>query len=126
MLGHVGIDTRRNVVINHAKGLYGHSSTRHDFPDHIHQRVSVAFLGARRKRAIQKYLEDPLAEEIINANLKEGDSIMVDYNKKSDEIDVKITKGKGGKKKSTDSKSKSKGDDNEEKESAESKDGKDN
>jgi ATP-dependent Clp protease ATP-binding subunit ClpC len=83
--------------------------------------------GARPlKRAIQKYLEDPLAEEIINANLKEGDSIMVDYNKKSDEIDVKITKGKGGKKKSTDSKSKSKGDDNEEKESAESKDGKDN
>merc|ERR1712173_400249 len=32
--------------------------------------------GARPlKRAIQKYIEDPLAEEIINSNLEEGDTI---------------------------------------------------
>jgi ATP-dependent Clp protease ATP-binding subunit ClpC len=35
--------------------------------------------GARPlKRAIQKYIEDPLAEEIIKANLKEGDTIVLD------------------------------------------------
>ena len=34
--------------------------------------------GARPlHRAIQKYLEDPLAEEILNKNVKEGDSILV-------------------------------------------------
>lgn len=34
--------------------------------------------GARPlHRAIQKYLEDPLAEEILNKNVKEGDSIVV-------------------------------------------------
>jgi ATP-dependent Clp protease ATP-binding subunit ClpC len=36
--------------------------------------------GARPlKRAIQKYIEDELAEEIIKSNLKEGDNIEVDY-----------------------------------------------
>ncbi len=54
--------------------------------------------GARPlKRAIQKYLEDPLAEEIINNNLKEGDAITLDYDEKKDEIKVKVK----AKKKST-------------------------
>jgi ATP-dependent Clp protease ATP-binding subunit ClpC len=29
-------------------------------------------------RAIQKYLEDPLAEEILNLNVKEGDVLIAD------------------------------------------------
>ena len=34
--------------------------------------------GARPlKRAIQKYLEDIIAEEIVNANLEEGDDIKI-------------------------------------------------
>ncbi len=51
--------------------------------------------GARPlKRAIQKYIEDPLAEEIINSNLEEGDTISVGYKKNADDVTVKITKGK--------------------------------
>ena len=51
--------------------------------------------GARPlKRAIQKYVEDPLAEEIINANLQEGDTISVGYKKDAETVNVKITKGK--------------------------------
>jgi len=51
--------------------------------------------GARPlKRAIQKYIEDSLAEEIINTSLSEGDSIIVDYDAKKDDIKIKITKGK--------------------------------
>ena len=47
--------------------------------------------GARPlKRAIQKYLEDPVAEEIINGNIKEGDTITVDYSEKKEEITVKV------------------------------------
>jgi ATP-dependent Clp protease ATP-binding subunit ClpC len=38
--------------------------------------------GARPlHRAIQKYLEDPLAEEILNMKLKEGDTILADLDK---------------------------------------------
>ena len=47
--------------------------------------------GARPlKRAIQKYVEDLLAEEIINSSLKEGDSISLDLDKKSDELVIKL------------------------------------
>ncbi|MDA3906786.1 MAG: ATP-dependent Clp protease ATP-binding subunit [Bacteroidales bacterium] len=51
--------------------------------------------GARPlKRAIQKYIEDELAEEIINTKLSEGDLIKVDLDKKTDLLKVKITKPK--------------------------------
>jgi ATP-dependent Clp protease ATP-binding subunit ClpC len=56
--------------------------------------------GARPlKRAIQKYIEDPLAEEIINASLAEGDTISISLDKKKEEITIKIDKGKGKTKK---------------------------
>src|SRR5471032_282928 len=45
--------------------------------------------GARPlKRAIQKYLEDPIAEEILKGELVEGDVMEVDYDKESEEIKV--------------------------------------
>ncbi len=51
--------------------------------------------GARPlKRAIQKYLEDPLAEEIIRSKINEGDIIEVDYLKDGEEISVNINKKK--------------------------------
>lgn len=47
--------------------------------------------GARPlKRAIQKYIEDPLAEEIINAKLLPGDTILLGI--QNGEIKIKITK----------------------------------
>ena len=51
--------------------------------------------GARPlKRAIQKYIEDPLAEEIIKSSLKEGDLINIGYDSKKDKITIKINKKK--------------------------------
>ncbi len=51
--------------------------------------------GARPlKRAIQKYVEDALAEKIVNAKLKEGDSILMDFDKKKEELTISIIKGK--------------------------------
>ncbi|MBS1503657.1 MAG: AAA family ATPase, partial [Bacteroidetes bacterium] len=45
--------------------------------------------GARPlKRAIQKYLEDPIAEEILKGELAEGDTMEVDYDKEADQIKV--------------------------------------
>lgn len=51
--------------------------------------------GARPlKRAIQKYVEDALAEEIVTSKLKEGDSIFMELDKDKNELTIKITKGK--------------------------------
>ena len=51
--------------------------------------------GARPlKRAIQKYVEDALAEEIINSSLKDGDVINMDLDEKSNELTIKIKKQK--------------------------------
>ena len=61
--------------------------------------------GARPlNRAIQKYVEDPLAEEIINSKLKENDKILIDYDAKKDNIVIKIEKGKSSKKAEEESK----------------------
>jgi ATP-dependent Clp protease ATP-binding subunit ClpC len=47
--------------------------------------------GARPlKRAIQKYLEDPMAEVIIKSDIKEGDIISVGFSKKNEEITIKV------------------------------------
>lgn len=47
--------------------------------------------GARPlKRAIQKYLEDELAEMIINASIQPGNLIYVDYDKEQDKIVTEI------------------------------------
>jgi len=52
--------------------------------------------GARPlKRAIQKYLEDPMAETIIKSSLVEGDTMLVDFDPEKDEITVAIQKKKG-------------------------------
>lgn len=49
--------------------------------------------GARPlKRSIQKYLEDPLAELIINSELKAGDTIKVDYDKETDKVLTSVEK----------------------------------
>ena len=49
--------------------------------------------GARPlKRAIQKYIEDSLAEEIVNSKLAEGDSIHMDLDEDKNELTIDIKK----------------------------------
>ncbi|NME72482.1 ATP-dependent Clp protease ATP-binding subunit [Flammeovirga aprica] len=49
--------------------------------------------GARPlNRAIQKYLEDPMAEEILGGDIAEGDTILADYSGKGDALTVTIKK----------------------------------
>jgi len=51
--------------------------------------------GARPlNRAIQKYLEDPVAEEILKGEVQEGDSLMADWDGKSEELTIKVKKRK--------------------------------
>tara|TARA_Y100001978_G_scaffold15738_1_gene12233 strand:+ start:197 stop:2773 length:2577 start_codon:yes stop_codon:yes gene_type:complete len=63
--------------------------------DFIAEKGFDSNFGARPlKRAIQKYLEDALAEEIINAHLEEGDTIKVSLDKDKLELKMKILKPK--------------------------------
>lgn len=49
--------------------------------------------GARPlKRAIQKYVEDALAEEIITSKIHEGDEIFMDLDEKNNELNISIKK----------------------------------
>lgn len=61
--------------------------------DFIAEKGFDAQYGARPlKRAIQKYLEDPMAEVIIKSSISMGDVISVGYSKKKDDITIKIIK----------------------------------
>ena len=49
--------------------------------------------GARPlQRALQKYLEEPLAEKVLDGSLKEGDELKVDYVKDSEELAIGVAK----------------------------------
>jgi len=51
--------------------------------------------GARPlKRAIQKYIEDPMAEVIIQADIREGDTISVGLNKNKEKLTFRVQKHK--------------------------------
>src|SRR5689334_20163434 len=52
--------------------------------------------GARPlHRAIQKYLEDPLAEEILNLSVKAGDTLVAELDKENEKIKFKLKPSKG-------------------------------
>ncbi len=63
--------------------------------DYIEEKGYDPQYGARPlKRAIQKYVEDPLAEEMIKNPISEGDIIEIDYDKTKKEMVVNISKPK--------------------------------
>lgn len=49
--------------------------------------------GARPlARAIQHYVEDPVADEILNENVKEGETLFIDFDKETESIKVIVKK----------------------------------
>ncbi len=64
-----------------------------DAKDFVADKGYDAAFGARPlKRAIQKYVEDAMAEEIIKSNVAEGDTIEISFDKEKNEIIVKTIK----------------------------------
>ncbi|RBQ02453.1 ATP-dependent Clp protease ATP-binding subunit [Pedobacter miscanthi] len=62
--------------------------------DYIADKGFDSNFGARPlKRAIQKYLEDPIAEEILKGELTDGDVLEIDYDKTSEQILIAHKKG---------------------------------
>jgi ATP-dependent Clp protease ATP-binding subunit ClpC len=97
---HKIIDIELNSLYGRINGLGYTIKVSDEAKDFISDKGYDSQFGARPlKRAIQKYLEDPLAEEIIKSNLSEGDVIDVDFDKEKEEIKIKVNKPKAKKSK---------------------------
>jgi ATP-dependent Clp protease ATP-binding subunit ClpC len=102
MFNSLGKEEINKIIDLELKGLYErvqslgyHLKIASAARDYIAERGFDATYGARPlKRAIQKYLEDPMAEVLIKSNLKEGDYIYVGFNSAKSEIKIKIQKKK--------------------------------
>jgi ATP-dependent Clp protease ATP-binding subunit ClpC len=89
------IDLELKGLYNRVKSLGYQLKIASAAKDFIAEKGFDANFGARPlKRAIQKYLEDPMAEVLIKASLREGDSIVVGFNSVKSEIKIKIQKKK--------------------------------
>ena len=95
------IDIEMNSLLKRIGTLGYTVKISEEAKDFIAEKGFDSKFGARPlKRAIQKYFEDPLSEEIINAQIKEGDRIKVSLNKDKSALTMKITKPKPKAKKS--------------------------
>jgi ATP-dependent Clp protease ATP-binding subunit ClpC len=102
MFNSLGKEEINKIIDLELKGLYDRVKSlgyqlkiANQARDYIAERGFDANYGARPlKRAIQKYLEDPMAEVLIKADLKEGDTIHVGFNSAKSEIRIKIQKKK--------------------------------
>ncbi len=91
---HKIIDIELAKLFTRIKGLGYNLSLSEKAKDYISDKGFDKDYGARPlKRAIQKYIEDALAEEIINSKLEEGDSIFMDFDTDKDELIIDIKKG---------------------------------
>ncbi|TBN06779.1 ATP-dependent Clp protease ATP-binding subunit [Hyunsoonleella flava] len=87
------IDIELEKLLARIKGLGYNLKLTKTAKDYIADKGFDKQYGARPlKRAIQKYIEDALAEEIVASNLQEGDKIIIDLDKKTDELSIKIEK----------------------------------
>ncbi len=90
------IDIIMNGVFKRLTALGYHLEITEEAKDFIAEKGYDVQFGARPlHRAIQKYLEDPLAEEILNLSVKEGDTLIAELDKENEKIKFKMKPGKG-------------------------------
>ncbi|MGB5363404.1 MAG: ATP-dependent Clp protease ATP-binding subunit, partial [Aureibaculum sp.] len=92
---HAIIDIELEKLLDRIDGLGYKLVLSEKAKDYIADKGFDRQYGARPlKRAIQKYIEDALAEEIVNSKLKENDTIFMDLDEEKDELTIKIKKAK--------------------------------
>ncbi|MFT4576268.1 MAG: ATP-dependent Clp protease ATP-binding subunit ClpC [Polaribacter sp.] len=92
---HSIIDIELDKLLNRISDLGYTLNLSNKAKDYIADKGFDKKYGARPlKRAIQKYIEDALAEEIVNSKLSEGDTITMDLDEKKNELTIKIKKAK--------------------------------
>ncbi len=90
---HKIIDIELEKLFDRIHGLGYNLSLTDKAKDFIAEKGFDKQYGARPlNRAIQKYIEDALAEEIITSKLKEGDVITMDLDDKKNELIIEIKK----------------------------------
>ena len=93
---HKIIDIELSHLYERIKGMGYQIVVTPTAKDYICDKGWDAQFGARPlKRAIQKYIEDALAEEIIKTKLVQDDIINIDYDEKSGEIKISVLKPEG-------------------------------
>ncbi|MDY0779847.1 ATP-dependent Clp protease ATP-binding subunit [Tenacibaculum sp. IB213877] len=91
---HKIIDIELKKLLNRISDLGYTLNLSEKAKDYIADKGFDKQYGARPlKRAIQKYIEDALAEEIVTAKLDEGDTIFMDLDEKANKLTIKIEKG---------------------------------
>ena len=89
------IDIEMKSLLKRIESLGYNVKISNKAKDFISEKGFDVKFGARPlKRAIQKYFEDPLSEEIINLQVKEGDTIKVDLSKDKTYLEMKVVNNK--------------------------------
>ena len=93
------IDIELSSLIERLTALDYHIELTEEAKNFIADKGFDKDYGARPlKRAIQKYIEDPMAEEIINAVISEGDELLLDLNEAKDGVKISVKGKKAGNK----------------------------
>ena len=88
---HEIIDITLTKLFNRVDNLGYNIELTEKAKDFIAEKGYDQQFGARPlKRAIQKYLEDEMAEIIIKASISEGDTISVGFDKKNQKLQMRI------------------------------------
>ncbi|PLW98590.1 MAG: Clp protease ClpC [Marinilabiliales bacterium] len=89
---HKIIDIELSHLLNRIKNMGFTLEVSEPGKDFIVEKGWDSQFGARPlKRAIQKYVEDPLAEELIKGSINPGSTIHADYKEGQEELIIKIT-----------------------------------
>jgi ATP-dependent Clp protease ATP-binding subunit ClpC len=87
------LDVRMAKMLNRIKDLGYHVTLSDAAKEFLAEKGFDPDFGARPlQRALQKYLEEPLAEKVLDGSLKEGDELKVDYVKDAEELAIGVAK----------------------------------
>ncbi|MEQ8580867.1 MAG: ATP-dependent Clp protease ATP-binding subunit [Marinoscillum sp.] len=92
---HLIIDITLDKLFKRVVDLGYHVELTKKAKDFISDKGYDPQYGARPlNRAIQKYLEDPVAEEILKGEIQEGDTLVADWDGKAEVLHLKLKKKK--------------------------------
>ncbi len=90
---HKIIDISLNKLFGRLKGLGYDIELTIPAKDFLAEKGYDPQYGARPlNRAIQRYLEDPVAEEILKGDLREGDILLADHDGSSEQLTISVRK----------------------------------
>lgn len=90
---HKIIDISLNKLFGRVKGLGYNIELTITAKDFLAEKGYDPQYGARPlNRAIQRYLEDPVAEEILKGDLREGDILLADHDGTSEHLTISVRK----------------------------------